>query len=56
MNFDKSHAKILIIDDDPDFLKLTTLMLKEAPYNVVTASNPKEGKEKLFSEKPDLIL
>jgi len=56
MELDRSSAKILIIDDDPDYLKLTTLMLKEAPYNVVTANNPKEGKEKLFSEKPDLIL
>ncbi len=56
MNNNKPHTKILIIDDDPDFLKLTTLMLKEAPYNVVTANNPKEGKEKLISEKPDLIL
>jgi CheY-like chemotaxis protein len=56
MNNNKPHTKILIIDDDPDFLKLTTLMLKEAPYNVVTANDPKEGKEKLLSEKPDLIL
>lgn len=56
MEFDRSSAKILIIDDDPDFLKLTTMMLESAPYDVVTANNPKEGKEKLLSEKPDLIL
>ena len=56
MNNNKPHAKILIVDDDLDFLKLTTLMLKSAPYDVVTANNPKEGKEKLLSEKPDLLL
>jgi CheY-like chemotaxis protein len=52
------QAKILVIDDDPDFLKLTTLMLQSAPhpYIVVTASSPQEGKEKLFEEKPDLVL
>ncbi len=49
-------AKILIIDDDPDFLKLTSLILKSGSYSVVTADNPKEGKEMLFIEKPDLIL
>ncbi|NIO48737.1 MAG: response regulator [Candidatus Aminicenantes bacterium] len=53
---EKHMAKILVIDDDPDFLESMTLMLKSAPYNVVTALNPKEGKEKIFSEKPDLIL
>ncbi len=56
MELDRSPAKILIIDDDPDFLKLTTLMLESAPYDVVTANDPREGKEKLLSEKPDLIL
>ncbi|MFC2160707.1 response regulator transcription factor [Acidobacteriota bacterium] len=56
MNFNKPQAKILIIDDDPDFIKLTTLMLESAPYQVVTANDPKEGKEKLSTEKPDLIL
>lgn len=56
MNNNKPHAKILIVDDDPDFLKLTTMMLEAAPYDVVTANDPKEGKEKLLSEKPDLLL
>lgn len=56
MNNSMPHEKILIIDDDQDFLKLTALMLKEAPFDVVTANSPKEGKEKLLSEKPDLIL
>jgi len=49
-------AKILVVDDDPDFIKVVSIMLKSGPYTVVTAKNPQEGKEKLFSEKPDLIL
>jgi CheY-like chemotaxis protein len=49
-------AKILVIDDDPDFLKVVSMMLESGPYTVVTAKDPKEGKEKLFAEKPDLIL
>lgn len=52
----KVAPKILIIDDDPEYRDAITPILKSALYDVVTASNPKEGKEKIFSEKPDLIL
>jgi len=53
---DKPKVKILIIDDDQDFRDAVTPILESALYDVVTASNPKEGKEKIFKEKPDLIL
>lgn len=56
MNTSDPKAKILVIDDDPDFIKVASLMLKSGSYAVITAKNPQEGKEKLFSEKPDLIL
>ena len=49
-------AKILIIDDDPDFSEAVTLILQSALYDVVKASNPAEGKVKILEEKPDLIL
>lgn len=50
------NAKILIIDDDPDFRDAVTPILQSGMYEVITASNPKEGKEKIFADKPDLIL
>ena len=53
---EKRKAKISVIDDDPDFTDAVTPLLESALYDVVTASNPEEGKEKIFSEKPDLIL
>ncbi len=53
---EKYKAKILVIDDDPDFIAAVTPILESALYVVVPASNPGEGKEKIFSEKPDLIL
>jgi DNA-binding response OmpR family regulator len=52
----KPAPKILMIDDDPDFRDAVTPILKSALYEVVTASNPEEGKQKIFAEKPDLIL
>jgi CheY-like chemotaxis protein len=50
------NAKILVIDDDPDFQAAVTPVLRSALYDVATASNPQEAKEKIFAEKPDLIL
>jgi CheY-like chemotaxis protein len=53
---EKQKAKILVIDDDPDFIDAVTPILESSLYGVVSASNPEEGKQKLLSEKPDLIL
>jgi DNA-binding response OmpR family regulator len=54
---EKTEAKkIMVIDDDPDYREAVTTILKSAMYDVVTASNPKEGKERVLEEKPDLIL
>lgn len=53
---EKHKKKILVIDDDPDFTDAVTPILETALYDVVNASNSEEGKEKIFSEKPDLIL
>jgi len=49
-------AKILVVDDDPDFRAAVTPILKSALYDVVMAGNAKEAKDKIFAEKPDLIL
>jgi len=48
--------KILIIDDDPDFVKTTGIVLKSAGYEIVAAYSGKEGLEKSESEKPDLYI
>ena len=49
-------AKILVIDDDPDFVDAVVPILQSALYDVISAANPAEGKEKILNEKPDLIL
>ncbi|MFW6161044.1 MAG: response regulator, partial [Acidobacteriota bacterium] len=53
---EKSKGKILVIDDDPDFREAVTAILHSALYEVVTAKDPAEGKKKILSEKPDLVL
>lgn len=52
----EKKAKIMVIDDDPDFRDAVTSILETALYEVVPASSPNEVKEKIFAEKPDLIL
>ena len=49
-------AKILIIDDDPDFVEAAKAILESKSYTVVAAYDKNEGMEKINSEKPDLIL
>lgn len=49
-------GKILVIDDDPDFREAVSLILKSANYVVITANNPKEGEQKVLSERPNLII
>jgi len=53
----KMHKKkILIVDDEPDILKLTSLRLRKLGYDVLTAVNGQEGLESIRVEKPDLVL
>jgi len=49
-------AKILLVDDDPDFVEATRLVLESKPYEVITAVNGAEGITKARQERPDLII
>lgn len=48
--------KVLVIDDDNDFVESIVNLLEARSYTVATASNGKEGVAKAKTEKPDLIL
>ena len=50
------RKKILVVDDEPDFVRLLKVRLESADCKVVTAQDGKEGLEKLRSEKPDVVL
>jgi CheY-like chemotaxis protein len=51
----QKEIKILLVDDDPDFVAATKAVL-ESKYQVVTAYNGDEGLKKVVEEKPDLII
>ena len=48
--------KILVIDDDPAFLRLVDGVLTPKDYQVFTAETGQEGLRLLFAHKPDLVL
>jgi CheY-like chemotaxis protein len=49
-------AKILVVDDEPDFVTTIQCRLEWCHYEVVTAGDGREGLEKAESERPDLVL
>ena len=51
-----NKTKILLIDDDPDFVEATKLVLESKPYEVIMASDGSEGITKARKDKPDLII
>lgn len=49
-------AKIAIIDDDPDILDASSLVLQSKGYDVITATNPDDGYKIIKEQNPDLII
>jgi len=48
--------KILIIDDDPIFVKLVDQVLTPKGYEVLKAGSGQEGLRILFDQRPDMVL
>ncbi|HPS65092.1 MAG TPA: response regulator [Ignavibacteria bacterium] len=49
-------ALIAVIDDDPDIREASSLVLNSKGYDVITASNPKDGYTIVKEKNPDLII
>jgi len=47
---------VLIVDDEPDILKVTEFRVRKAGYRTVTAVNGQLALEAARKERPDLIL
>ncbi|MBI3860622.1 MAG: response regulator [Planctomycetia bacterium] len=48
--------RVLVVDDDRQFLEATRTMLEEHGYEVVTANDGSEGLMRAERESPDLIV
>jgi len=49
-------AKILIVDDDEDFVSAVNLVLKNNGFDVTVANSRQEGMEIFDKDHPDLVL
>jgi CheY-like chemotaxis protein len=49
-------SKILIVDDDPDFVEATRIVLEQRGYEVISAVNGDEGLQAVRAQKPDLVI
>jgi DNA-binding response OmpR family regulator len=52
----ETMALIAIIDDDPDIIEASTLVLKSKGYDIISAGNPDEGYEIVKNQNPNLII
>ena len=53
---EKEEKKILLVDDDMDFVKATQFFLEKNGYEVYSASNGEEGLKVCREKKPDLVM
>jgi len=51
-----TKKKVLVADDDPDTLRLVSLLLSRHGLTVITAEDGEEAFQKALTEKPDAIL
>ncbi|HSP88920.1 MAG TPA: response regulator [Ignavibacteriaceae bacterium] len=49
-------ALIAVIDDDPDILEASSLILTSKGHKVITANNPVDGFNIVIEKMPDLII
>ena len=52
----EKKAKILLVDDDVDFVEATKVILESKPYEVIVAYEGDEALRKAREENPDLVL
>ena len=49
-------ARILVVDDDPDFVEITRTILTSHGYEVASAANGEVALEEMRRQRPDLVL
>ncbi len=49
-------ARILVVDDDPDFVEITRTVLESNGYHVASATNGALALAAMRAEPPDLVL
>lgn len=51
-----NRKRVLLIDEDSDFIEATGIILDESGFEVLTASSSPEGFRKVQEENPDVVV
>jgi CheY-like chemotaxis protein len=49
-------ARILIVDDDPDFIRATRMILEKNNHQVITANSGDAGYQRAKADNPDMLV
>jgi CheY-like chemotaxis protein len=49
-------ARVLVVDDDPDFVKVTSKVLEKAGHEVVSAANGAKALKAMREDRPEVVL
>jgi len=49
-------TKVLVVDDDPDFVEIISMILKKEGYETDSAANGSQAMEKMRASPPDILL
>jgi DNA-binding response OmpR family regulator len=56
MSQERAGARVLVVDDEPDLIRVLQFGLQAAGYTVECASDGQEGLKKARESRPDIIL
>lgn len=51
-----ADKKVLLVDDDPDFVEAVQTIVEKAGYQVAVAYDGQEGLEEVAKNRPDIII
>jgi DNA-binding response OmpR family regulator len=51
-----AHKTVLVVDDEPQIVKLLQIRLQDSGFDVMMASSGTEAVEAVKSKKPDLVI
>jgi two-component system alkaline phosphatase synthesis response regulator PhoP len=49
-------TQVLVVDDDPDFVEIMSMILKKEGYEIDSAASGSQGLEKMRASPPDILL
>jgi len=50
------RARVLVVDDDPDFVEITRTVLQAHGYEIASASSGGQALEMMRRQRPDLVI